>query len=96
MSDPLDLFPAFGKNAGGLKQNAAVLQCRIDLDDEVRLYTEPLRTESVSLLDTAFTVAAVLAHVPLARRASDARNGIGPAYDTDHEIAREQAAVPRR
>src|SRR5215475_7261838 len=89
------MLPALGEYAGRLKQNAKLLQCGIDLDDEVGLDAEPLGTVSVSLPDAALAVPAVLAHIPLACRASGAWNRIGPAHDADHQVARQKAARRR-
>ncbi len=52
-----------------------------------------LRAESVALLDAAFGVFAVAAHVPFAGRAGDARDGIGTANDADDQIAFVESAV---
>src|SRR6516165_2935630 len=52
----------------------------------------PRMPSAGSLLDPAFGVAAVAAHVPLAGGAREARHRIGPAHDPDDEIANRKPA----
>ena len=68
----------------------------IDFDKEIGLDAEIFGTVAVALLDAAFGVAAVAAHVPLAGGAGRTRHGIGPAHNADNEIADLDAAFRRR
>src|SRR5207248_1184266 len=73
MSDALDVIPGLREDAGGLQQHAENAQFRIDLDGELRLDAEAFGAVAVPLLDAAFGVAPVAAHVPLADGAGNAR-----------------------
>src|SRR4029450_10456618 len=92
MADAVAMVLGLGKNAGRLEQDTVNSQCRIDLDREFRLDAKAFRAVAVPLLDPAFSVAAVTAHVPLPGGASDARLGVGPTHDADDEIAGREAA----
>jgi hypothetical protein len=73
-----------------------VLQCGIDLEREVRLDAEPLRTVSVPSLDAALAIATIAAHVPFTGCAGDAWYRIRPANDSDYCVAGLEAASRRR
>ena len=90
------MIPGLGDHAGRLEQHAGNAERRIDFDEEIRLDPEKLGTKAVPLLDAAFGVKAIAAHVPLADAAGGTGNGIGPAHDADDEIAGVDAAIGGR
>src|SRR5262249_23664136 len=95
VSDALDVVPGLCEDAGGLQQHAENAQFRIDLDGEFRLDAEAFGAVAVPLLDAAFGVAPVAAHVPLADGTGNARHRIRPAHDPDDEIAGHESAPVR-
>src|SRR5881628_1002703 len=86
------MVPGLGNDAGRLDQDAERSE-RIDLDREVRLDAEALRTVAVPLLDAALGIAAIAAHVPFAGSAGRTRHRIGPAHDADHAVADGKTAA---
>jgi len=94
-SDPFDLIPGFGQHACGFEQHAKATERRIDLDREVRLDAKPFRAVAMSLLDAALGIAAIEAHVPVARGASRTEQRIGPPHDADNKIAARKIAALR-
>ena len=95
-ADAHDLLPGLGDDARRLQQHAECVEPGINGDQEIRLDTKLLRAIAVALLDTAFGVLAVAAHVPFAGRAGRARHRIGPPHDADHQVAVFDAAAGRR
>ena len=95
-ADAFGMIPGLGDDAGRLDQHAGIAERTIDLDEEVGLDAEKIRTISVAFLDAALGVAAVAAHIPFADRAGGARHRIGPAHDADDAIAGAKSAVGRR
>src|SRR5690242_8158866 len=93
VADSIDLLPGLGDDAGWLKKDTQDAEGGIDLDRELGLEAKPLRAIAVALLDAAFGVEAVAAHIPFALAAAEAGNGIGPADDADDEIADAEAAT---
>src|SRR5262249_11842859 len=74
-------------DAGGFHEHSEEAERRVDPDRVLGLDPPPLREVAVALLDPALGVAAVGAHVELARVAVGARCGVGTADDADHEVA---------
>ena len=66
------------------------------LTSEIGLDAEELGAVAVALLDAAFGVEAVAAHVPLVDGARGTRNRIRPPYDADDMIAGVHAATGGR
>src|SRR5262249_17567970 len=77
VADPFGVIPGLGDDAGRLNQNTVEPKRRIELDQKFRLNPEKFRAVAVALLDAAFGVTAIAAHIPLARGAGRARDGIG-------------------
>src|SRR4051794_12696244 len=73
-----------------------MFQKRIDADGIIRGHDPPLGCIAVDLLDPAFGVATVAAHVPLAMSARTAWLGIGPTDDADDQVTRIKPAIRRR
>src|SRR5262249_3927740 len=95
VSDAFDVVPGLRENAGGLQQYAENPQFGIDSDREFRLDAEAFGAVAVPLLDAAFGVAPVAAHVPLADGACNARLRLRPAHDPDNEVAGHESAPVR-
>src|SRR3546814_16167741 len=68
----------------------------VDADRKCGLDPEVFGAVAVELLDAAFGVAAVRAHVPLARCAVAAGRRIGPADDPDRQVTGGEAGAGRR
>src|SRR4051794_24702942 len=96
MADALDVLPGFGDDAGRLEENGGDAEGRIDADGEVRLEAKTLAEEAVTLLDAAFGIKTIGAHVPLADGTVGARLWIGTADDADNEVAGLERAAARR
>src|SRR5579883_2436579 len=90
------MIPGLGDDAGRLQQYAEDAECRIELDREIALQPKLLGSEAVALLDPAFGIASVAAHVPFAGRTRGARHRVGPAHDADDEIPAFVSAALRR
>jgi hypothetical protein len=92
-ADPLHVLPRLGNHAGRLEQHADPFQGWIDTHRVLRLDAIALRAEAVSLLDAAFRIEAVAAHVPLTAGAIRARHRVGAAHNRHDQIAGLQSAV---
>ena len=93
--DPFDVVPGLGDHARRLEQHPGPFQGRVELDHVAGADAVALAQEPVQLLDAVFGVAAVMAHVPLAGGATQARLGVGLADDANHQVARPQVARGR-
>ena len=87
LSDRRDLLPGLGDDRRRLQQHSKKAERVVDPHRILGLDAPALRHEAVDLLDAAFSVLAVAAHVPLANRAVRARHGVGTPDDADDEIA---------
>lgn len=96
MPDAHGLLPAFGDDARRLKKHTQLIERGIELDQEIRFNAKMFAAISVTLLDAAFGVLPVAAHIPLACGAGRARHGVGPPHDADNQIATHDAATGRR
>ena len=96
LTDALGVIPSLGHDARRLQQHGSDAERGIDLDQEIGLDAKELGAVAVALLDAAFGVAAVAAHVPLVDGARGTRNRIRPPYDADDMIAGLHAATGGR
>ena len=90
------MVPGLGNDAGRLQQHAQAAETRIEPHQEVGLDPEPLGGVAVALLDAAFGVLAVAAHIPLTVGASEAGHRVGPPDDTNDQLTRHKATALRR
>jgi len=88
-----DLLPGLGHHGGWLEQHAQDAERGVDLGVVARLYPPALGHEPVDLLDAAFGVLPVAAHVPLADRAVGAGHRVRAPDDPDDQVAALQPAV---
>ena len=90
------MIPGLGDDAGRLEQHSGSAERRIDFDEKFRLDAEIVRAKTVPLLDAAFGVAAVAAHVPFPDSTSRTWDRIGAAHNADDGIASLEAGAGRR
>jgi hypothetical protein len=93
---PFRVVPRLGEDACWLEQHTQDAQCWIDPNSEFGFDTKSLSAIPVTLLDAAFGVAAVAAHVPFAHGAGGTRNGVGPTHNAHHPITRPDVNAGRR
>src|SRR3546814_2882390 len=93
---PIGVVPGLGEDARRLEQHAQMTQGWVDADRKCGLDPEVFGAVAVELLDAAFGVAAVRAHVPLARCAVAAGHRIWPADDPDRPVPDGEAGAGRR
>src|SRR5262245_28776589 len=86
-ADSLRVIPRLGHHARRLEQHTQCSERRIDAHGEARLDANPFRPVSVTLLDAAFGVASVAAHVPFPCGTVRAWLRIRASDDADDEIA---------
>src|SRR5690606_32624242 len=82
-----DVLPCLGEHARRFEQHTAVTEPGVDLHRVIRLGPPTLPREPVPLLDAAFRVLAVEAHVRLTCGAGRARHWVGSAHQPDDEVA---------
>ena len=81
-----NLLPGLRDDGRGLEQHAQEAKGAVDLHRVLGLDPPALGHEAVDLLDAAFCVLTVPAHVPFAHRAVGARHGVGAPDDAGQEF----------
>jgi hypothetical protein len=92
-ADPLQVLPGLGYDASRFEQHPEPPQGGIDAHGVCRLNAVPLHTEAVPLLDAAFRIQPVAAHVPLPHRAIRAGHRVGSAHNPHDQVAWYKPAV---
>jgi hypothetical protein len=87
LTDPLDVFPRLGYDAGRLEQHADLGKRGVDLHGKAVVDAVALGGIAVAGVDPALGVSPVAAHVPLAAGAVRARHVVGATHDADDQIA---------
>jgi len=82
-----DLLPRLCDDGCWFEQHAQEAERIVNFHRVLRLNSPTLRHEPINLLDAAFSVLAVAAHVPFTHSAVWARNWIGTPNDADDQIA---------
>jgi hypothetical protein len=87
------VFPA--EHTRRLHEHPEKPQVRRDLDEKPRVAPEPLAAEPIDLLDAAFGVLPVPAHVPLADRTVRARHRVRVTDGHSDEVSRRKPGLCR-
>src|SRR5579883_2657429 len=95
LTDARDVVPGFSDDAGWLQQHADFPEPGIEAHCESGFDAPPFGAEAVALLNTAFSVFSVAAHIPFADGTGNAGFGIGMAHDAGDQIAFFKAAGSR-
>src|SRR3954469_14882596 len=90
------MLPRLDDHACRLRQDRAEAEGGLGLHRKVGFDPETLGAETMPILDAAFGIEAIAAHIPFPGGAGRARNGIGPAHDPDNVIAAAESAFGRR